>query len=208
MLVLLTLFTVVVAVLNSIRGDSSTFPDDRGFAAVNEADPIPLLLIDPITQRMELRIANRPVWEAQYEMRNPDRSSAEEFFTTLPETNVPGMSVIESRHLYSGRATFKDRELTVVADEIGVIPEMLQRTFPGRFALVWAGGYVLEVTTGIDASPLSRWDNFCFDVLRFVALPFGERCLHIIMDPAAALTLYNTARPGLPVFICTSAEGL
>ncbi len=110
-------------------------------------------------------------------------------------------NAVAARHLYIGRGEYKKRELAVVADELKIEPEILQRVYPGRFAVVLDDGSVWEVTTDIDAATFSNWDNVCFDALRLISAPFGEQCRRLAMDAEDALTLYNLTHPGLPVSI-------
>jgi len=195
MFVLFTLLALGVIFLNSVSTDGSAVGKNR----VHDAAPAvsgaaPLLVFDPAAQRMALRISNRTVWQAEYHLGDAGSKNAAGFFQQFFASGDTETPIVESCHLYSGYGQYSDRELTAVADEIGVQPVMLQRIFPGRLVISFSGGCVLEITTGTNAPPLSRLDNFCIDVLRFVGAPFAERCLRISMDAADALTLQYLAR--------------
>lgn len=111
-------------------------------------------------------------------------------------------NAVAARHVYTGRGEYEDHELAVVADELQIAPEKLQRTFPGRFAIVLNDGSTLDVTADIDAETSSAWDNACFDIIRLINAPFGERYRQLSMDADDALTLYGLARPGVPAREC------
>jgi L,D-transpeptidase YbiS len=110
-------------------------------------------------------------------------------------------NAVTARHLYTGRGEYKKRELAVVADELSIEPEKLQRIYPGRFAVVLDDGSVWEITTDIDAATFSNWDNVCFDAIRLISAPFGERCRQLAVGATDALTLYNLVRPGSVISI-------
>lgn len=201
MFLFFTVFAVVVMMFNSVGTGGPAVGDDRVCSTSAGDGATSLLVFDPVKQCLELQISDRIVWEAECSMIDAGGKGAESFSQWLSAGGEIGTTVVEGCHLYTGRGQYSNHELAVVAEEINVRPEMLQRVFPGRFAIVFSGGFVLEVFTGIDATSLSRWNNVFFDIMRFADAPFGERCLQITMDATDALTLYNLARPGLLVVI-------
>jgi hypothetical protein len=197
----LFLFLTVCALM--MAAGNSLFAGRRYDAGTPAVDPAvrPILLVDPTTRMMYLRVAGTDIWEMPFEIQSGTALDVDRFFSSLAATIDGGPIIIEGRHLYRGRGEFAPGELQAVAEELKIEPDVLQRTYPGEMALVFPGGHILEVSTNIDAPPLDAWHNFGFDAQRFIAAPFTERCARITMKPADALTLYHAAATGLPVAI-------
>ncbi|MFC1475672.1 L,D-transpeptidase [Candidatus Zixiibacteriota bacterium] len=146
-----------------------------------------VLEIDYGSCRTRLLMDGQIVWEATFAANGIDNSSK-------------SMSnAVAARHLYTGKVEYEDHELAVVADELRITSEKLQRIYPGLFAIVLDDGSVLEVATNINAAIFSRWDNACFDVLRLISAPFGEHGQQLSMSTTDALTFFTLTQPGLVI---------
>ncbi|MCC6962833.1 MAG: hypothetical protein IT585_06240, partial [candidate division Zixibacteria bacterium] len=65
----------------------------------------------------------------------------------------------------------------------------------------WAGGLVLDIRTDIEGKETSSFKNRLRELQQAIARPFGHEIITCRMPKENALTLYRTARPGVPTLL-------
>ncbi len=149
------------------------------------------VIIDRAEKTVRFAVEGLTVWQA--DVRH-ERYESDARAQTRNDT-------VTYRHFFSGEEVFSEREISVVGEELGIAPEILQRTYPGKAVIILADGRRIEIVSDATPNRRLRLDNFCFDLMESVFSPFPRRQSRIELTPEDALTFYILAQPGREVSV-------
>jgi len=161
----------------------------------------PYLVLNLATQRVQLRLKGVVVWEYPLELIDTDKGELRDFSSDFMGDKETMVRPVLEQYLFAAQEQTPDSVLAIISDATKFDKSLLQRELPSRFQLRWAGGLVLDIRTDVEGKETSSFKNRLRDLQQAIARPFGHEIITCRMPKDNALTLYRTARPGVPTLL-------
>ena len=108
---------------------------------------------------------------------------------------------VEDGHLYAFTEQSPDSVLKIVSETVRTTVDRMQRIVPERFDITWKDDLILEIATGIEGRPESRFSNFITSIKRNFQRQGRGAKLVVGMDAKKSVTFYRIAVKGLPTLV-------
>ncbi len=161
----------------------------------------PYLVLNLAAQRVQLRLKGVVVWEYPLELIDTDQGELRDFSSDFMGDKETMVRPVLEQYLFASQEQTPDSVLAIISDATKFDKSLLQRELPSRFQLRWAGGLVLDIRTDIEGKETSSFKNRLRELQQAIARPFGHEIITCRMPKENALTLYRTARPGVPTLL-------
>ncbi len=161
----------------------------------------PYLVLDLAHQKVQLRLKGVVVWEYPMELLGTDKGDLRDFGSDFLGEKEQFVRPILEQYLFASQAQTPDSVLAIISEATNFDKSLLQRDLPSRFQLHWTGGLILDVRTDVEGKETSSFKNRLRDLQQTIARPFGQEIISCKMPKDNALTLYRTARPGVPTLL-------
>ncbi len=161
----------------------------------------PYLVLNLAAQRVQLRLKGVVVWEYPLELIDTDQGELRDFSSDFMGDRETMVRPVLEQYLFAAQEQTPDSVLAIISEATKFDKSLLQRELPSRFQLRWAGGLVLDIRTDIEGKETSSFKNRLRELQQAIARPFGHEIITCRMPKENALTLYRTARPGVPTLL-------
>ncbi len=161
----------------------------------------PYLVLDLAAKRVQLRLKGVVVWEYPLELIDTDQGELLDFSGDFMGDKETMVRPVLEQYLFAAQEQTPDSVLAIISEATKFDKSLLQRELPSRFQLRWAGGLVLDIRTDVEGKETSSFKNRLRELQQAIARPFGHEIITCRMPKENALTLYRTARPGVPTLL-------